>query len=248
MEISIILCAAILPAFLLVVYIWWRDKYQREPFSQIIRGVVFGIVAAGIAACVELLVQLLGIVSPEPSNLVSAVWTAFAGAAIPEECAKIFMLALLLRHNRYFDERFDGIVYACAVGMGFAGTENILYLLSNINEWETVAIQRAVFAVPGHFLFAVAMGYCYSLVYFGDVSWRKQGRILWLPILLHGIYDALLFMAHIGTILSGVLLIAFYVFCFTLFRYGQKSIREHIQRDENDPNQIAFWRKKSSKH
>ena len=131
--------------------------------------------------------------------------------------------------------------------MGFAGTENIIYLLDNINEWETVAIQRAMFAVPGHFLFAVAMGYFYSLVYFGDVSWRKQGRILWIPVLLHGIYDALLFMVNLGTILSGVLLVAFYIFCFLLFRRGKNSINEHIRRDENDPNQVAFWRKKPNK-
>ncbi len=28
-----IIFAAILQAFLLVLYIWWKDKYQREPFS-----------------------------------------------------------------------------------------------------------------------------------------------------------------------------------------------------------------------
>lgn len=246
-ELILIIFAAILPAFLLVLYIWWRDKYQREPFSLVARGVFFGVVAAGIAAVLELGIQFMGLVSSEPVHFGSAIWAAFAGAAFPEECAKLLMLSLLLRNNRYFDERFDGIVYACAVGMGFAGTENIIYLLGNINEWETVAIQRAMFAVPGHFLFAVAMGYFYSLVYFGDVSWRKQGRILWIPVLLHGIYDALLFMVNLGTILSGILLVAFYVFCFLLFRRGKNSINEHIRRDENDPNQVAFWRKKPNK-
>lgn len=243
METTIIICAAIIPAFLLVLYICWRDKYQREPFSQVGRGVAYGVVAAGIAAGLEFAIQFLGIVHSEPTTMLGAVWTAFAGAAIPEEGAKLCMLWLFLRNNRYFDERFDGIVYACAVGMGFAGTENILYLLGNINEWESVAIQRAMFAVPGHFLFAVAMGYFYSLVYFGDITWRKQGRILWVPILLHGTYDALLFMTNTGTILSSIILVAFYIFCFFLFRYGQKSIREHIERDESDPNQVAFWRK-----
>ena len=127
--------------------------------------------------------------------------------------------------------------------MGFAGTENIVYLFSNINEWETVAIQRAIFAVPGHFMFAVAMGYFYSLVYFGDVSWRMQGRILWVPVLLHGVYDALLMMANVGTTLSGILIALFYAFCFMMFRFGRDQIKKHIQRDENDPNQVAFWRK-----
>lgn len=38
------------------------------------------------------------------------------------------MLWLLLRNNPYFDEHFDGIVYAVCIGMGFAAIENVLYL------------------------------------------------------------------------------------------------------------------------
>lgn len=243
MQLTIIIFAAILPAFLLVLYIWLRDKYQREPITEVLKAVGLGILSAFMAVLVEGFLQGFGIVSENPTTLLGAAWNAFVGAAIPEECVKLLVLALFLRHNRYFDERFDGIVYACAVGMGFAGTENIVYLFSNINEWETVAIQRAIFAVPGHFMFAVAMGYFYSLVYFGDVSWRMQGRILWVPVLLHGVYDALLMMANVGTMLSGILIVLFYVFCFMMFRFGRDQIKKHIQRDENDPNQVAFWRK-----
>ena len=243
MQLTIIIFAAILPAFLLVLYIWLRDKYQREPITEVLKAVGLGILSAFLAVLVEGFLQGFGIVSENPTTLLGAAWNAFVGAAIPEECVKLLVLALFLRHNRYFDERFDGIVYACAVGMGFAGTENIVYLFSNINEWETVAIQRAIFAVPGHFMFAVAMGYFYSLVYFGDVSWRMQGRILWVPVLLHGVYDALIMMANVGTMLSSILIALFYAFCFMMFRYGRDNIKKHIQRDENDPNQVAFWRK-----
>ena len=243
MQLTIIIFAAILPAFLLVLYIWLRDKYQREPITEVLKAVGLGILSAFMAVLVEGFLQGFGIVSENPTTLLGAAWNAFVGAAIPEESVKLLVLALFLRHNRYFDERFDGIVYACAVGMGFAGTENIVYLFSNINEWETVAIQRAIFAVPGHFMFAVAMGYFYSLVYFGDVSWRMQGRILWVPVLLHGVYDALLMMANVGTTLSGILISLFYAFCFMMFRFGRDHIKKHIQRDENDPNQVAFWRK-----
>lgn len=243
MQLTIIIFAAILPAFLLVLYIWLRDKYQREPITEVLKAVGLGILSAFLAALVEGFLQGFGIVSENPTTLLGAAWNAFVGAAIPEESVKLLVLALFLRHNRYFDERFDGIVYACAVGMGFAGTENIVYLFSNINEWETVAIQRAIFAVPGHFMFAVAMGYFYSLVYFGDVSWRMQGRILWVPVLLHGVYDALIMMANVGTMLSSILIALFYAFCFMMFRYGRDNIKKHIQRDENDPNQVAFWRK-----
>ncbi|MGN0236237.1 MAG: PrsW family intramembrane metalloprotease [Paludibacteraceae bacterium] len=243
MKAAVIIFAAILPAFLLVLYIWLRDKYQREPFSEVMKAVGLGVLSAFLAALIEGLLQGWGIVRENPTTLLGAAWNAFVGAAIPEECVKLLVLSLFLRRNRYFDERFDGIVYACAVGMGFAGTENIAYLFNNINDWETVAIQRAAFAVPGHFMFAVAMGYFYSLIYFGDVSWRMRGRILWVPVLLHGVYDALLMMADIGTALSSILIAVFYAFCFMMFRFGRNHIKKHIQRDENDPNQVAFWRK-----
>lgn len=237
----IVIFAAVLPAFLLVLYIWLKDKYQREPLRYILRGVAYGVISAGLAYWLESLIGALGLIG-EPRFFLGAIWNALIGAAIPEEFVKLLMLWLLLRNNPYFDERFDGIVYACCVGMGFAGTENILYLLGNIDNWETVAVQRAIFAVPGHFMFAVAMGYFYSMLYFGDMSWRERSRIFWVPVTLHAMYDGLLFMASMGTALTVILVLTFYVFCYLLFRGGKRRIEEHLQRDKQDPNQVAHYK------
>ena len=238
----IVIFAAILPAFLLVAYIWWKDKYQREPIHLILRGVAYGVLSAGLAVGLEFVIHAMGIL-PEMRGFLSATLNAFVGAAMPEEVVKLLMLWLLLHKNPYFDERFDGIVYACCIGMGFAGTENILYLLGNIDNWETVAIKRAIFAVPGHFMFAVAMGYFYSMLYFGDMSWRKRFRIFWVPVTLHGIYDGLLFMASLNTALAATLVISFYVFCVLLYRGGKRRIAEQLERDRKDPNQVAYYEK-----
>lgn len=237
----IIVFAAILPAFVLVFYIWWKDKYQREPISLILRAVGYGVLSAGLAVMLEGLIMSLGLVPDEPQGYLQALWKAFVGAAIPEELVKLLMLWLLLRKNPYFDERFDGIVYACCIGMGFAGTENIIYLLSNLDNWQSVAIGRAIFAVPGHFMFAVAMGYFYSMLYFGDMSWRDRSRIIWVPVTLHGIYDGLLFMAGLGTLMSALLGPLFYVFCYLMFKGGKRRIAEHLERDKNDPKQAAYY-------
>ena len=56
-----IIFAAVLPAFLLVLYIWWKDKYEREPFSQIVKGVFYGVLSAGIAYFLEVCEQLVGL-------------------------------------------------------------------------------------------------------------------------------------------------------------------------------------------
>ena len=230
-----VILAAILPPFLLVLYIWWKDRRQREPFLELAKAFSYGIISAGIALLLETALSSMYLVPSEPTTLLQAAWKAFVGAAIPEELAKLLMLWLLLRRSKYFDERFDGIVYAACVGMGFAATENIIYLFSNLEQWQSLAVGRAMFAVPGHFLFAVAMGYFYSMIYFGDMSWRKSARIFWVPVLLHGTYDALLMMREVGTMWSGILLICFYIFCFKMLKYGRKRIAEHLEKDKNNP-------------
>ena len=230
-----VILAAILPPFLLVLYIWWKDRYQREPFLELAKAFFYGVISAGIAIVFETALSYMLLVPSEPTTLLQATWKAFVGAAIPEELAKLLMLWLLLRRSKYFDERFDGIVYAACIGMGFAATENIIYLFSNLEQWQSVAVGRAMFAVPGHFFFAVAMGYFYSMIYFGDMSWRKSARIFWVPVLLHGTYDALLMMREVGTMWSGILLICFYIFCFKMLKYGRKRIAEHLEKDKNAP-------------
>ena len=233
--------AAILPAILLVWYIYWRDKYQREPVSQILRGVAFGVISALIAIGLEN--AILWIIGAFPEGWTGAVLKGFVGAAIPEEAAKLLMLYLLLRRNPYFDERFDGIVYAVCIGMGFAGTENIIYLVRSFNFWQSVAVGRAIFAVPCHFFLAVTMGYFYSMIFFERDKVKWPLMVYLVPVLFHGIYDSLIFMANLNTLWSGAMLLLFYYFCFLLFRYGKQRIGEQLERDRHDPTQRAFYMK-----
>lgn len=92
---------------------------------------------------------------------------AFGVAALLEEAFKLLTLWVVLRKNPYFDEHFDSIVYAVCVGLGFAAVENIFYVFSE-EERVTVAVSRALLAVPGHYAFAILMGYYYSIYHFVD--------------------------------------------------------------------------------
>jgi hypothetical protein len=80
------------------------------------------------------------------------------------------------------------------------------------------------------------------MLYFGDMSWRERSRIFWVPVTLHAMYDGLLFMASMGTALTVILVLTFYVFCYLLFRGGKRRIEEHLQRDKQDPNQVAHYK------
>lgn len=232
METLIILLTALLPIVILGYYIYHKDKKSPEPTGQLVKAFLFGILSVPVSFCMSIPLGLIGVYPAEATSIWGSVSSAFFGAAIPEEIAKFIMLWLLLRKNRYFDEKMDGIVYAVCVSLGFAALENIMYLFSNAESYLSVGIARAIFAVPGHFCFGILMGYYYSLAKFYPKATKKNKVLILLaPILVHGLYDSILFIINVTPAISGVLLIVFLVFCHKMWKYGNKSIKEHLQCD-----------------
>ncbi len=84
---------------------------------------------------------------------------AFLVVAVVEEGTKFVFLKLRTWRDPNFNFRFDGIVYAVFVSLGFAAFENINYVLGY---GLTVALPRAVLAIPAHMGFAVFMGLFYG--------------------------------------------------------------------------------------
>lgn len=178
---------------------------------------------------------VIGLYPIEATSILGSICTAFFGAAIPEEIAKFIMLWLLLRKNPYFDEKMDGIVYAVCVSLGFAALENIMYLYTNADSYLSVGIARAIFSVPGHFCFGILMGYYYSLAKFYPKTPKKNKVfILAAPIIVHGLYDSILFIINVTPSISGILMIVFLVFCHKMWKYGSCRIKEHILRDSTE--------------
>ena len=161
-----------------------------------------------------------------------AVSTALFAAALPEECAKLLMLWLFLRNNPYYDEYLDGIVYAACVGLGFAGTENILYLLQSDN-WLGTGIMRGITAVPAHFAIACAMGYFYSKRHFGDRSRLTAVCVLAVPVIIHWVYDALAFSEGIFPALSVVINVLFVLLIWLVYRNTMRRISTMQQLDQS---------------
>ncbi len=236
--IALIILAALLPVALLLFYIYRKDKVAPEPPKQLVKAFGFGVVSAFLSLAISIPLSYMGLYVEEPSTVGESIAVAFWGAAIPEEIAKLLMLWLLLRKNRFFDEKMDGIVYAVFVSLGFAAFENVLYLFDS-DSWLGVGVSRALFAIPGHFCFAVLMGYYYSLAKFYPKS-RTRNKVLALvaPILAHGIYDSLLFIMTVAPAVSGVLMIVFLFFCFKMWKYCSKNIKGHIDRDKQDAEYV----------
>ena len=120
MNLALILIAALLPAILLWIYIWKQDP-QPEPTIWLVKAVLWGvgicIPVAVLEMCIETIIFGVGV---QPSSIIGTTTIAFVVAALPEETFKLLALWIVLRKNPYFDEHFDGIVYAVCVGLGFA--------------------------------------------------------------------------------------------------------------------------------
>lgn len=230
MQITLILISALTPVAVLLWYIYRKDKVQPEPTKWLLKAFGFGVLSMflsfvfSVPACLLLGMEM-------DANTYSSIREAFADAfvlaAIPEELAKLIMLWQLLRKNPHFDERFDGIVYAVCIGMGFAGIENVMYLAGGIEDgsWIGIGISRALFSIPGHFFFAVLMGYYYSLYHFGiDRSPKAKAMILVAPILAHGLFDGILFCMNVD---EGLALICLFLFLY-FFNKLRKKVNERI--------------------
>lgn len=233
MHTYLVLIAAVLPAIVLLYYIYNKDKEQPEPTSMLLKGFGFGILSVFASLLLSLPFEAIGLYrGDEVSTWEEAIRISFFGAAIPEELAKLFMLWLLLRKNPYFDEHMDGIVYAVAVSMGFAALENVGYLFVNYDSWQTVGTTRALISVPAHYAFAVFMGYYYSMCHFSQSDKTYYGIMaIGMPILLHGLFDSFLFMMPMSESYATILLVAFCVFCYNMHKLATSRIKDHLESD-----------------
>lgn len=232
MQILLIFLAALAPVAILLWYIYFKDSLQPEPTRLLIKAFCFGVLSVFLVFVTVYPLELLTGWGLEGSETISEAFVnAFCTAAIPEEAAKFLVLWLLLHKNAYFDEHFDGIVYAVCIGMGFAAFENLLYLFQSYDSWISVAIVRALFAISGHFLYAVIMGYYYSLWYFRiKRNWQTFIMILLGPILAHGIYDGILFSINIDESLGVVFFFLFLFFFNKLRKVGKIHIAELVNK------------------
>ncbi len=236
---------ALIPVLLLIIYINRKDKMSPEPVGQLIRAFLLGLLSAPLSFAVSVPSEILGLYSHDVVTVADAISISFFGAAIPEEAAKLFILWLVLRKNKYFDEKMDGIVYAVCVSMGFAAFENITYLFNSADTFLQVGTMRAFTAIPGHFCFGIAMGYYYSLAKFEKKN-KVKNIIMTLvaPIAIHGIYDSILFSMgtlefyDINSLLADIIVLAFTAlfifFCFKMWKWASVRIHEHIERDKSD--------------
>ena len=205
------LLAALLPALFLMRYIYRKDTIEKEPKGMLVGLVFLGVAAALVAVVLETLGTNLLSRYLQEGKPAHTIVMAFLVIAVAEEGAKFLFVLWRTWRDPNFNYRFDGIVYAVFISLGFAAFENICFVMGY---GLTTAIARALLAIPAHMGFAVFMGYFYGRAKGrsdeGDIPAKR--RNLWaaflVAVLLHGFYDACVLM---GTLLSTLIFLAFAV-------------------------------------
>lgn len=234
-----VIALAVLPAFILLYYVYQQDKLQREPVKNLVKAFFYGGASVFASLLISVPFMRMGLFTQEIHSHLDAFRCAFFGAAIPEETAKLVLLWLFLRKCQDFDERMDGIVYAACVGLGFAAFENIEYLFASGSQWVTVGISRSLTAVPAHFGFAVIMGYYYSLNHFDRYRAPGAGVKMWLyPVIGHGVYDWIAMTQEVNPQLSGAIAIVILLLCYWLIKWGREHMQKHLIADSFDSKTI----------
>ncbi len=236
MDKLLLLALALAPGAVIGLYIYIKDKYEREPIRLVVLSFFLGVASTVVTLLISLPINYF--IPIDEKSLSEQAVHAFLLVALIEEFSKFIFVRWVLYPNKNFNEPFDGIVYAVSVSLGFAGFENILYVMNSDNGIAT-GILRMFTAVPAHATFAVLMGYFLGRAkhepgksYF---AWYGLGA----ATLFHGAYDYFWFISFVPGLWTGA--IASLVIGIVLSR---KAIRMHQEASpfiSASPNDAANY-------
>ncbi len=223
-KIDYILFIAMIPAIILGIYIYKRDIVEKEPVSLLIKLLFFGVLATGVSLFFENIFQNLFLKNVGSYDLFATFIKSFLIIGFTEEFIKWLFVYVLTWKNKNFDYVYDAIVYSSFVSIGFAAIENLLVIILN-NASIAVAIKRGLISVPAHVFFAILAGYYLGKAKkYENRNWKKKSRqsiilSIILPIMVHGLFDFILF---VGNELCFILLLVLIVYLYISSYYKVK--------------------------
>jgi RsiW-degrading membrane proteinase PrsW (M82 family) len=223
------LALAIAPGLAIILYIYRKDSYDREPKKYLLIAFLLGMLSTIPAIVIELSGNFIFGDMSGISSIPFYAFHAFIIVGCTEEGCKFFMVRWYAYPKKVFDEPFDGIVYSVMVAMGFATTENIQY----VNKFGIgTAVLRMFLSVPAHASFGIIMGYYIGLAKFNrekSIYYFIKGLVL--AIFFHGSFDFFLFLqdnAQVKQYVSqGLLFAGALVSFYFAVRLSLRSIRLH---------------------
>lgn len=215
-----LLALALAPGCAIMLYIYLKDKHEREPLTLLVTSFLYGCLSTILTLSISYPVNLL--ILTKEDDVIQQFFNAFFKVALVEEFSKFIFVRFILFNNKNFNEPFDGIVYSVIVSMGFATVENVMYVFQF---GFATGILRLFTAVPAHAAFGILMGY-----FLGKAKFTHRRNVylsliaLLTPTLFHGSYDYFWFISYVPGIWTGAI-ISLVVSLFL----SRKAIRLHQQ-------------------
>ena len=210
---------AVAPVFMIIMYMYYSDLYEKEPKRLLLYTFLLGAIVSILITTI--LYVLTDLVFPlNDSTVLKLFIKAFLIVGLIEEFSKYVIVRFFAQPRKEFNEPFDGIMYAVVASMGFAATENVIYVMQGGYQ---VAILRAFTAVPAHATFGILMGY-----FMGKAKFSKKNKTLlnltglFIAIIFHGAYDYFLFLEFIPGIWIGA-----FVSLIIGILLSRKAIKKH---------------------
>jgi len=117
------------PALLFAWFLYWLDRYEKEPKVLLGAAFTWGFVVAAGGAFIINTVLGIGIYFVTGSEFTTDLTTASIIAPLVEESLKgLAVLIVFFLFRREFDSILDGMIYGGIVALGFAATENAFYI------------------------------------------------------------------------------------------------------------------------
>jgi len=195
-----LLLVAIVPVLIIILYVYFKDKYDKEPKRLLLISFLLGAIVSIIITTIIYIGFDIILPLKDEFSVPQQFIKAFLVVGLTEEFSKYIIVRFFNQPKKAFNEPFDGIMYAVMVSMGFAATENVFYVLEG---GYITGILRAFTALPAHATFGILMGY-----FMGKAKFSKNRIILnllglLLAITFHGFYDFFLFIDFIPGIWIG---------------------------------------------
>jgi len=213
---------AFVPALGWLVFIYFRDRYEREPVSLIARLFLWGLAAGPWASGMNIVIAhlfspLAAQAQKDGAPLVAATWllVLVALSALNEEVMKYVVCSSRVRGDPAFNEPADGMIYMSTVAVGFSAGENVVYILQTyfgaldtatgsgvtgalVSAFLVTAPLRAFGSTIGHITWSGITGYFLSRHYLSKGSGRMLIGGILLAASFHTAYNFPLFLQEIG--------------------------------------------------
>lgn len=223
-SISFTIYIAIIPSILLCLYIYYMDTVEKEPLRLLLILFFIGVLLTVPARFFEQLI--ISITDLDYNKIKDSFFLSFFVIALVEEGYKFIALLASSWKNKEFNYKYDAIVYAVFISLGFATLENIEYIYHNE---ASIALYRGIISVPAHAFYAIASGFFLALAKEKSIKHDKWKTALYIllafivPVFLHGMFDFLLLTEN--SMMFGVFfafIVALYLLAFYMVKKTHK--------------------------